>query len=408
MYDFYQPEESVMMLISSPLLLLRQHVSCCYNNNKVLGRAFQSRMPYSGYSCLLSYRPLTMGSSGRYSALKRVLAPANGAGNATAPNNTVCVVNRDFCYYKTTQQHYDQAKYFSSASKSNEQNIFSSSASSSGKWRNKKQSKTFGDLVSPRTDILSNEPFEKALDVFPGSYTNAEFVTEVRNILEDEGYDLDKMLLATSFCSDELNRSLEISLTNQFNMFFNMGGLAGFPFGGVTSFGAMAAHIPEGGSCLIVHGSHVGIDSQGRLGTVERRGRLNGGDCCGSGVAASKYVSSVWKGDMEESSVPKDAIDVQQYHVCKMLLPFAKQLEESENKMLELPRALYSGQTDMMKKIIDKSASAVAGDGTIALIGGIQINTPPEYTDYFLPMDFNIYDNKGRLLKTLWREDDEA
>jgi hypothetical protein len=76
--------------------------------------------------------------------------------------------------------------------------------------------------------------------------------------------------------------------------------------------------------------------------------------------------------------------------------------------MLELPRALYSGQTDMMKKIIDKSASAVAGDGTIALIGGIQINTPPEYTDYFLPMDFNIYDNKGRLLKTLWREDDEA
>ena len=58
-----------------------------------------------------------------------------------------------------------------------------------------------------------------------------------------------------------------------------MGGLAGFPFGGVTGFGAMAHHIPDNGSCLVVYGPHVGIDSRGIVGTVERRGRKHGGAC---------------------------------------------------------------------------------------------------------------------------------
>lgn len=292
------------------------------------------------------------------------------------------------CHFSSTPPTIDRPKVFSSLSQ---------------KWNNKKGSKTF--QLSDQTDLLPTKPFEKVLEVFPGANTNSDFVHEICGVLENEGYDIDTTLLATSFCVDELNRTLEIELATKFNLFFNMGGLAGFPFGGVTGFGAMAAHIPVGGSCVIVHGSHVGIDSMGRLGTVERRGRSNGGDCCGSGVAASKYVSSVYKGEMEEASMPKDAIDSQQYFVGKMLLPYAEKLEKSEDKMLELPKALYAAQTDLMKKVIDKAASGVQGEGTIVLVGGIQINTPPEYTDYFVPMDFNIYDNKGNLLKTLWQVD---
>mmetsp|Transcript_6850 Transcript_6850/g.12891 ORF Transcript_6850/g.12891 Transcript_6850/m.12891 type:complete len:382 (+) Transcript_6850:127-1272(+) len=369
---------------------LPRHVPSCYNKKVV--RPFQE-------ACSDGRRFLSGRGLGRHSTMVRATSSAF-SGQTKAKT---FIMNKD-CYVNSSEIG-KEVQYFSSASNDNGQKLVSTS-SSSVTWQNKKRSKTFGDLESPRMDILSNAPFDKVLDVFPGSYTNGNFLEIVCNILEDEGYDLDKMLLATSFCSDELNRALEITLTNQFNMLFNMGGLAGFPFGGATSFGAMAAHIPEGGSCLIVHGSHVGIDSNGKIGIAERRGRLNGGDCCGSGVAGLKYVSSVFKGEQEEMAMPKDATDAQQYFVGKMLLPFAKQLEESEDKMLELPRALYAGQIDLMKKIIDKSASAVADGGTIALIGGIQINTPPEYTDYFLPMDFNIYDNTGKLLKTIWRAGD--
>ena len=42
-----------------------------------------------------------------------------------------------------------------------------------------------------------------------------------------------------------------------------LGGLSGFPFAGNTGFGAMAAHIPDNGFCLLIHGPHVGICQNG-------------------------------------------------------------------------------------------------------------------------------------------------
>ena len=45
-----------------------------------------------------------------------------------------------------------------------------------------------------------------------------------------------------------INRGLETKLAQKFGgNSFSMGGLAGFPFGGVTSFGAFAHHIPNPG-----------------------------------------------------------------------------------------------------------------------------------------------------------------
>ena len=137
-----------------------------------------------------------------------------------------------------------------------------------------------------------------------------------------------------------------------------MGGLAGFPFGGAVAFGAMSAHIPDGGSTLVVYGPHVGVDTTGAVGTVERRGRANGGSCCGSAVAASGYVAGVLKGG-EKATMPDDVIDVQQYFVGKALLPYADQLEKADDKMVELPYALYGAQSDMVKSIVTNCAAAV-------------------------------------------------
>jgi Limiting CO2-inducible proteins B/C beta carbonyic anhydrases len=113
------------------------------------------------------------------------------------------------------------------------------------------------------------------LQAFPGALSNAELVAKTVNALEKYGYGK-TTLLATSFCCDEVNRPLEEDFAKpygqQFNMvseiviietfFLNMaesqltfssfqGGLAGFPFGGVTGFAAMAKHIPDGGSCKL-------------------------------------------------------------------------------------------------------------------------------------------------------------
>jgi Limiting CO2-inducible proteins B/C beta carbonyic anhydrases len=228
--------------------------------------------------------------------------------------------------------------------------------------------------------------------------SNADLKTFIHEQMKENGYNEKTTLVATSLCCDEVNRPLETELTDMFNTNFNMGGLAGFPFGGATSFGAMAAHIPDGGSCMVVYGPHVGVDSKGNVGTVERRGRANGGACCGSAVAASNYVPGVLSGS-PKAALPSDALDAQQYFVGSMLMPFAQRLESAKDKMVELPYALYDAQTDLMKRIVAKSGNAVAGNGRTAVLGGIQINTPPGFLDYFLPLSFDIYDSDGKLEK---------
>jgi len=235
---------------------------------------------------------------------------------------------------------------------------------------------------------------------FPGAVTNKEIVKKVSSSLLKYGYG-NNSLLATSLCCDELSRPLEKAFAEVYGDNFFMGGLAGFPMGGLTSFGAMASHIPDGGSCLICYGPHVGVSSTGVVGSVERRGRDNGGVCCGSAAAACGYCLKVRNGECEKADIFSDAFDAQQAFVGSMLLEYAERIATAKDTQVELPMALFDAQRKMMTSIISKGCGNVAGEGKIAVIGGIQINTPPDVSDYFMPVQFDIFDNKGNLLESL-------
>lgn len=244
-------------------------------------------------------------------------------------------------------------------------------------------------------------PMMKSIETsFPSAVKNNELVNMVQSALDKYDYGKDS-LVATSLCADEVNRVLEKDFSKVYDYNFHMGGLAGFPFGGVTSFGAMASHIPDGGSCLVVFGPHVGVDSSGKVGTVERRGRANGGACCGSAVAASGYVAAVHNGAASKYGPPEEPTDAQQNFVGTMLLPYAAHLEGSNDKMTDLPFALYDAQKKMMDTIVQAGAGNVAGSGKVSVLGGIQINTPAGKSDYFLPLSFEVYDNKGAKIEDL-------
>jgi hypothetical protein len=193
---------------------------------------------------------------------------------------------------------------------------------------------------------------------------------------------------------------LENDFANVYGQQFSMGGLAAFPFAGVTGFGAMAHHIPDDGSCLVVYGPHIGVDSSGVVGSVERRGRIHGGACCGSAAAAAGYVLKVHKGEMEAATATIDPLDYQQAYVGSILLPHADRLANAKDSYVELPMCLFDAQKEMMGAILAKGASEVA-TGKIALVGGVQINTPAGMSDYFLPLQFDLFDNKGNLVKNL-------
>jgi hypothetical protein len=87
-----------------------------------------------------------------------------------------------------------------------------------------------------------------------------------------------------------------------------------------------------------------------------------------------------------------------------LLLPHAARLAKSPEPNVELPLALYDAQKDLMDRIVAGGCGEVGGDGKIAVLGGVQINTADDESDYFLPLDFVIRDNKGALIKDLmWK-----
>lgn len=242
----------------------------------------------------------------------------------------------------------------------------------------------------------------KLKKAFPGALTNDKLLDRTALRLIRSGFEKDVTLVASSLCSDEVNRPLEETFRGYYgDNYFAMGGLAGFPFSGVTGFGAMASHIPDGGSCLLVYGPHVGVDSQGVVGKVDRRGKSKSGSCCGSAVAASKYLAQVVSGEADIMSPPSSSIDAQQTFVSTMLLPYASEVTTAAEPMVALPFATFKPIDNMMTRIVSKASSKVGPTGKIAMLGGLQINTPEGLPDYFLPLRFDVRDSENKILEDL-------
>lgn len=263
---------------------------------------------------------------------------------------------------------------------------------------------------SSSTSSSSSEHFDHIVKShFPGAISNTSLVESVKSILSTKGFTSDNTLLATSLCADELARVLEDDFVKIYGNNFNLGGLSGFPFAGNTGFGAMAAHIPDNGYCLLVHGPHVGICQNGTIGKVERRGIELVDNCCGSAIAASNYVKGITHGGADITMKLQQFTDFQQGAVQELILPFGKRLADAEansangnreeGRMRELPYALYDSQELLVEEIVRKGAGGIKKG--LAVLGGIQINTSPDTDDYFHPLKFDLYDENGKVARDL-------
>jgi len=268
---------------------------------------------------------------------------------------------------------------------------------------------TVGDALSKVKNLFRSAPEPtkydgKVTSIFKGALSNKELEVRVVEILADKGFTSENTLLATSLCCDELARQLESDFVKVYGKNFNLGGLSGFPFAGNTGFGAMSAHIPDDGSCLIVYGPHVGVSTKGEVGKVERAGIALVDNCCGSAIAASNYLKGIVEGGASITTAIQEFTDFQQGAVQELILPHGKRLTDAKNRMVELPLALYDSQDLLMQDIVKKGFGGIKKNG-VALLGGIQINTAPEALDYFLPLRFDYmdadFDKKTDLLKKI-------
>lgn len=246
-----------------------------------------------------------------------------------------------------------------------------------------------------------NTQVEKVASIFPRALPNKNFLENLSYILKENGFSRKNTLVATSLCCDEVNRTLETELKKIYGDHFAMGGLAGFPFGGVSAFIDMAHHIPTNGHCLVIYGPHVGVDSNGIVGHVSPRDPSCRSLCCFSANAAASYVASVRKGVCQVHNDTIESLDVEQNFVGNLLLPFSHRLELAADPTKELPYALYDAQREFMDCIIARGCGEIGSTSKIALLGGIQINTPKGTPDYFVPIRFDILDNRGNVLADL-------
>lgn len=256
-----------------------------------------------------------------------------------------------------------------------------------------------GEGTATAAPVNVKKVMEKANAVFPGVIAAHNLVRATEKVLSDSGFEASKTLLATSFCCDEVNRNLEDELREKFGANFHLGGIAGFPFGGVTAFGAFLHHIPPSGRCLIIYGPHVGIDWDGVVGKVNRKGHEGSGACCNTAIGAMAFVQAVQSGQKIASPDPSDPIDAQQVFVDNALLPHGDRLSKAELPHAELPLALLDCQKELIQRIINKCVSDIPEGMVVAVMGGIHVNTPEGTPEYFLPKSFDLWDSTGAVVE---------
>jgi len=243
---------------------------------------------------------------------------------------------------------------------------------------------------------------ENAKAKFPGIITTHQFARALDVILAPRSFKEETTLLATSFNADEVCRDLEDELRAKFGQNLNMGGLGGFPLGGSTAFGAFCRHIPTNGQCIIVYGPHVGIDHDGVIGKVNRRGHSGSGACSNTTQAAIEYLKAVKEGKTPHAPDPSDPVTSQFVFVTSVLMEHLDRILEAENQMLEATKAMYDCIEALMKRIMDKCLPHdLPKDVPFALVGGISVNTPEGTPEYFLPKRFSMCNREGEVVEDL-------
>ncbi|MDP2115344.1 MAG: hypothetical protein Q8K69_14940 [Bacteroidota bacterium] len=200
----------------------------------------------------------------------------------------------------------------------------------------------------------------------------------VQKIAERESIEMDRIILSTSFCFDELNHhQSKMKLPSEQGTFI-MGGLAGYPFVGEIGLSAFADHIPDGGAALFIFGSHVGISRTGEVGKVKRVGQHRHSNTCGALMKVQEHVLSSSIHEID----PADYSQFQTEFLALRLLPMAKEIRNSKVPILKTTHLVYDEiENEILKLIINNKV--LQADFPVYILGGIVINTDEILPNYF-------------------------
>lgn len=230
------------------------------------------------------------------------------------------------------------------------------------------------------------EPIVKAH--YPNVKTGGEVTETYLDFLKHEyNSNLSKMLFATSLCCDDINVSTDFRrvLTRP----FSMGGLGGLPFSGFTGMVAFGHHVPEDGDAFIFYGPHIGITDWGELGKMRRPGQVQLTNSCGALMLALQRLQQ----DNEVYVPINSELDYQQTLLERTVMPYKHRIISSLNPQKEITEVAYEEIHKKVKILLSMSKKEFHCD-RVFLLGGVIINTSPEYEDAVDVRNFEVVNTR--------------
>lgn len=116
-------------------------------------------------------------------------------------------------------------------------------------------------------------------------------------VLSKLGFTADNTLFSDSSCPDEVNHDdpaedMTGLFQTRWGEIFPLAGLAGLPFTGKTGWSAFSSHCPKDGNIVILFAPHVGVDYDGTVGKVLRKGQDKSSAACGAAIGALAAVKA--------------------------------------------------------------------------------------------------------------------
>lgn len=225
---------------------------------------------------------------------------------------------------------------------------------------------------SIRKVFLEAVPFEDYADsLFFFLYT-------VHNIAEEQ------ILLGQSACMDDVINTKTPFANHEVKGPFNLGGLAGLPFTGITGYNAFAHHVPEKGTALIFVGSHIGYSKKDGWGMIEREGQHETTACCGAIVQALEKLKE--PGGIVRMIPHGD--DYQEEVIEQLALQHKKEILNSKDPLISFTKLIYQESENRIHNYPLNNSNFKY----LILVVGIIINTDHNDPDYIWVDHMAIYD----------------
>lgn len=198
----------------------------------------------------------------------------------------------------------------------------------------------------------------------------------VKYIYEHYGLPPEKIMAANSICSDDVNAMQFPHSVKDFLGPFNMGGLNGFPFTGLTGMKAFFHHVPKDGALLIFYAPHIGINKEGKPGLIKRVGQPADSSCCGAAVGALPKPSNGNSTDADADIVPPNTCENIDYQMDCIKLLF----ERNKPAIIRHPfpivaatQVMYDAINKRIHELVDRARNEMHCE-YLFLVGGIFIN----------------------------------